>query len=64
MARKGTSVHLGWGEDDGCWECSWITGGKRYTAHGTDVLTAIGACLEQAGVFRLTRVLLEEEAAL
>lgn len=31
MERHGSSVLLGWGEDDGRWECSWITSGRRHT---------------------------------
>jgi len=31
MSENGSSVWLGWGEDTGAWECSWITGGVRYT---------------------------------
>ena len=31
MSRQGSSVLLNWGEDNNLWECSWITGGKRYT---------------------------------
>jgi hypothetical protein len=31
MRRNGSSVTLNWGEDTGQWECSWITGGKRFT---------------------------------
>lgn len=35
MKRTGQSVTLTWGEDDGeAWECSWITGGIRFTAMG------------------------------
>jgi hypothetical protein len=32
MKRKGQSIVLNWGEDNDCWECSWITGGRRWTA--------------------------------
>jgi len=32
MQKHGQSVMLTWGEDTEAWECSWITGGKRYTA--------------------------------
>jgi hypothetical protein len=31
MAERGSSVTLNWGEDNGMWECSFITGGERYT---------------------------------
>lgn len=33
MAQHGQSVIVGWGEDDGLWECSWISGGERFTSH-------------------------------
>ncbi len=31
MQQHGQRVTLNWGEDDGLWECSWITGGERFT---------------------------------
>lgn len=31
MREHGQSVLLNWGEDDNLWECSWITGGERFT---------------------------------
>ena len=31
MRAHGSSVLLNWGEDTTLWECSWITGGDRYT---------------------------------
>lgn len=35
MADGGSSVLLNFGEDTGAWECSWITGGERFTGiHG------------------------------
>lgn len=33
MQERGSSVVLTWGEDDDLWECSWITSGRRFTAH-------------------------------
>lgn len=44
MERNGTSVLLSWGEDDGTWECSWITGGKRYTEYHSDPKQAVWLC--------------------
>ncbi len=41
MKDKGSSVLLNWGEDGNLWECSWITGGKRYTGHSTNLTAAI-----------------------
>lgn len=32
MQRHGSSVILNYGEDTGLWECSWITGGDRFTS--------------------------------
>lgn len=35
MADGGSSVLVNFGEDTGAWECSWITGGIRFTGvHG------------------------------
>ena len=41
MKDKGSSVLLNWGEDDNLWECSWITGGKRYTCATKNMTSAI-----------------------
>jgi hypothetical protein len=30
MKAAGSSVLLNWGEDNGLWECSWITSGRRH----------------------------------
>lgn len=41
MAAHGQSLVLNYGEDNQQWECSWITGGKRFTAvrdHPTEAL--------------------------
>lgn len=47
MKEGSSSVLLNWGEDDGLWECSWIVGGKRYTAHHHQPRTAVlGAVVE------------------
>ncbi len=40
MTEHGQSVTLNWGEDDGLWECSWITSGERFTALHSDPLEA------------------------
>lgn len=32
LARLGSSVSLGYGEDTGLWECSWVTATERHTA--------------------------------
>ena len=45
MKDGGTSVLLNWSENDNLWECSWITGGKRYTGATENMTTAIVACL-------------------
>jgi len=45
MQDKGSSVLLNWGEDDNQWECSWITGGERYTGFSENMTAAIVACL-------------------
>jgi hypothetical protein len=41
MAAHGQSVTLNWGEDNGLWECSWITGDRRYTAFSKNVDVAV-----------------------
>lgn len=42
MKEGSCSVLLGWSEDDGQhWECSWIVGGVRYTAHHPQLRSAI-----------------------
>lgn len=45
MKDAGSSVLLNWGEDDNLWECSWITGGKRYTGAHESMTAAIVGCL-------------------
>ena len=44
MRERGSSLILNWGEDNNLWECSWITGGKRYCGYSTYPIVA----LEQA----------------
>lgn len=43
MKQHGTSVLLNWseGEDSDLWECSWITGGKRFTVHKKYIRSAV-----------------------
>ncbi len=41
MRQTGSSVLLNWGEHDDVWECSWITGGKRYTGESENMTAAI-----------------------
>ncbi len=48
MKDKGSSVSLNWGEDDNQWECSWITGGKRYTDCSENMTSAIVGSLLKA----------------
>ena len=50
MATMGQSVTLNWGEDIDLWECSWISGGKRFTGFSTDPVKAVLQVLEQAEV--------------
>lgn len=47
MVNRGSSLELGWGEDHG-WECSWITGGERFTAVSKHLLVAVRTVLLQA----------------
>jgi hypothetical protein len=41
MAESGSSVILNWGEDSNTWECSWISGGVRFTGNQTELRLAI-----------------------
>ena len=41
MKEHGQSVTLNWGEDNGLWECSWITSGKRYSGFSDNMLSAV-----------------------
>ena len=50
MAKTGQSVTLCWGEGTELWECSWISGGQRYSGFSTDPVKAVLQVLEQAGV--------------
>lgn len=50
MQEHGSSVLLNWGEDDGLWECSWITGGVRHVGYSQFLELAIDAAMEKAGV--------------
>src|SRR5262249_938850 len=50
MKETGSSALLNWGEDDNTWECSWVTGGKRYTDHSANMTSAIiGSLLKRKG---------------
>lgn len=47
MKDHGSSLLLNWGEDTGQWECSWITGGQRFTGYGATLeLAACRAALK------------------
>ena len=48
MRSLGSSVSLTWGEDDGLWECSWITSGQRYTATNSQLYWAVLECWNKA----------------
>ena len=50
MARRGQSVTLNYGEEDNLWECSWITGGKRYTTFDKSPTVAVAKCLDSIPV--------------
>ena len=49
MRRYGSSVLLTWGEDTGQWECSWITGGRRYTGWHSTATGAAARALIRVG---------------
>ena len=51
MQCKGSAVSVNWGEDTHAWECSWITGGERYTGTGGTAEVAVcRALLKGAGL--------------
>jgi len=52
MHEKGSSIILNGGDNGEPWECSWITGGVRYTGVSADAEMAIADALRHAGVFR------------
>jgi len=52
MAAHGQSVLLNWSEDDGQWECSWITG-KRFTAVRAEIPDAIKDVLGKVRTYYL-----------
>ena len=41
MQEHVSSVALNWVEDTNAWECSWITGGERFTGVSTDAVRAV-----------------------
>lgn len=46
MKDHGQSVLLNWAEDDNLWECSWITGGDRYSGYSLSIAEAVAQCFE------------------
>ncbi len=50
LKAHGSSLSLNWGEDTGCWECSWISSGKRRTVVTQRLETALDALLKGQGV--------------
>lgn len=50
MADRGSSVTLNWGEDTNAWECSWITGGKRFSASEERMEDAVNLVLAQVKI--------------
>lgn len=55
MTTRGSSVTLDWGEDNNQWECSWITGGNRFTGIRGDIANAIRDAIGQARTDYLMR---------
>lgn len=55
MQQHGQSVLLNWGEDDNLWECSWITGGERYSGYSRFMDTAINQSLDLGTQRRVER---------
>jgi hypothetical protein len=48
MTDHGSSLILNWGEDNGCWEVSWITGGERFTYVSNDIRHALAEVVAKA----------------
>jgi hypothetical protein len=46
MRHHGSSVLLNWGEDNGIWECSWITSGVRHVGLAVDMALAVHRALQ------------------
>lgn len=46
MKERGSSLTLDWGEDSDMWECSWISGGDRFTGVARSPLRAAVDCYE------------------
>ena len=49
MRDLGTSAILCTAEDGEAWECSWITGGKRYTEFAANPEQAVTKVILKAG---------------
>lgn len=47
MAAHSQSIGLNYGEDNQQWECSWITGGERFTAVRAEIMDAVKDVLGQ-----------------
>lgn len=47
MIDNGSSLILDWGEDSHMWECSWISGGERFTGLQKEIRLAILQSLNQ-----------------
>ena len=48
MINHGSSLQLNWGEDNGCWEVSWITGGERFCGVSRDLREAMVVAIKAA----------------
>lgn len=55
MASRGQSVTLDYGEDNQHWECSWITGGKRFTGVRREIIDAVRDAIGKARIYYLMR---------
>lgn len=55
MASRGQSVILNYGEDNRQWECSWITGGRRFTAVRGEATDAVRDVIGQVRADYLMR---------
>jgi hypothetical protein len=48
LINHGSSMTINWGEDTGCYEVYWITGGSRFRGVSRNLRTAMSQAVENA----------------
>jgi hypothetical protein len=48
MVNHGSSLTVNWGEDNGCYEVDWITGGERFRGVSRNLLDAMQQAVDAA----------------